>query len=150
MQVREIMTEDVTALAPSSTIAEVAQTMRHLNVGSIPLVEDGRLVGLITDRDIVVRVVADGLDPHLEQAEMHMTRDPLTATPDMTVDEAGKIMAREQIRRLPVVEDGHLVGYLALGDIAVLDRDAKVGETLEQISEPSAPQNTPYEREAGR
>src|SRR5262245_53222559 len=112
MQVREIMTKDVTALPTSATIAEVAQTMRHLNVGSIPLLKDGRLVGMITDRDIVIRVVADGLDPHLEQADMHMTRDPLTVTPDTSVDEAAALMAREQIRRLPVVEDGRLVGYL--------------------------------------
>ncbi len=148
MQVRDIMTSDVTALAPSSTIAEVAQAMRHLNVGSIPLVENGRLVGLITDRDIVLRVVADGLDPHLEQAAMHMTRDPITVAPDTSLEEAEQLMAREQIRRLPVVEHGQLVGYLALGDLAVHDRDKKVGETLEQISEPSGPEGSA--RAAGR
>jgi len=137
MQIRDIMTKDVTALAPSATIAQVAQAMRQLNVGSIPLIEDGRLVGVITDRDIVIRVVADGLDPHLEQADLHMTRDPLTVTPDTAIDQAAALMAREQIRRLPVVENGSLVGYLALGDLAVLNRDAKVGETLEQISEPA-------------
>ena len=137
MKIRDIMSQDVTALATTATIAEVAQAMRRLNVGSIPLVDNGRLVGVITDRDIVIRVVADGLDPHLEQADMHMTRDPLTTRPDASVDEAAALMAREQIRRLPVVEDGRLVGYLALGDLAVQNRDAKVGETLEQISEPS-------------
>src|ERR687883_262818 len=100
MKVRDIMSKDVQALAPSSTIAEVAQTMRHLDVGSVPIVQDGRLVGLITDRDIAIRVVADGLDPHLEQAEMHMTRDPITASPDWSIDEADQTMAREQIRRL--------------------------------------------------
>ena len=150
MQVRDIMTKDVTALAPTSTIAQVAQHMRHLNVGSIPLVENERLVGVITDRDIVVRVVADGLDPHLEQAVLHMTRNPLTVAPDTSADEAGRIMAREQIRRLPVVEAGRLVGYLALGDLALQNKDKKVGETLEQISEPGGSQSAMRERQAGR
>jgi CBS domain-containing protein len=150
MQVREIMTKDVTALAPNRTIAEVAQHMRLLDVGSIPLVQDERLVGVITDRDIVLRVVADGLDPHLEQADRHMTQNPITATPGMSVDEAARIMAREQIRRLPVVEGGRLVGYLALGDLAMQEKDKKVGATLEQISEPSSQQGNPRERQAGR
>ena len=136
MQVRDIMTQEVSALAPTATIAEVAQQMRHLNVGSIPLLDGEQLVGIITDRDIVLRVVADGLDPHLEQANLHMTRDPITVTPDTSSEEAERIMARQQIRRLPVVEHGQLVGYLALGDLALQNKDAKVGETLEQISEP--------------
>jgi len=150
MQVRDIMTKDVTALAPNSTIAQVAQQMRQLNVGSIPLVENERLVGVITDRDIVVRVVADGLDPHLEQADLHMTRDPHTVTPDTSADEAGRIMAREQIRRLPVVEGGRLIGYLALGDLALQNKDRKVGETLEQISEPDGSRSASQERQARR
>ncbi|HEX5688817.1 MAG TPA: CBS domain-containing protein [Roseiflexaceae bacterium] len=136
MQVRDIMSQDVSALTPTTTIAEVAQQMRHLNVGSIPIVEDGKLVGIITDRDIVLRVVADGLDPHLEQADLHMTRDPLTITPDTSAEEAERIMARQQIRRLPIVENDSLVGYLALGDLALQNKDAKVGDTLERISQP--------------
>ena len=150
MQVREIMTRDVTALAPTATIAEVAQHMRYLNVGSIPLMQNDRLVGVITDRDIVVRVVADGLDPHLEQAEMHMTREPITVTPDTSVAEAARVMASKQVRRLPVVEGGRLVGYLALGDLAVQDKDKRVGDTLEHISEPGGPQDGASERQAGR
>ena len=137
-KIRDIMTNDVAALSPSNTIAEVAQQMRMLNVGSIPLVQSERLVGVITDRDIVLRVVADGLDPHQERAELHMSRDPITVTPDTSTDEAARIMARAQVRRLPVVEDGRLVGYLALGDLALQDRDRRVGETLEQISEPGS------------
>jgi CBS domain-containing protein len=138
MKVRDIMTSDVAALAPSNTIVEVAQQMRMLNVGSIPIVQNGHLVGVITDRDIVVRVVADGLDPLQERVELHMSRDPVVIAPDATTDEAARIMARAQVRRLSVVEDGRLVGYLALGDLALQDRDRKVGETLEQISEPNA------------
>jgi CBS domain-containing protein len=130
------MSNDVAALAPSNTIAEVAQQMRLLNVGSIPLIQNERLIGVITDRDIVLRVVADGLDPHQERAELHMSRDLITIAPDATTEEASQIMARAQIRRLPVVKSGRLVGYLALGDLALQDRDRRVGETLEQISEP--------------
>ncbi len=136
MKVRDIMSRDVAALAPSNTITEVAQQMRLLNVGSLPLVQNERLVGVITDRDIVLRVVADGLDPNQERAELHMSRDPVTIAPDATAEQASQTMARAQIRRLPVVENGRLVGYLALGDLALQDRDRRVGETLEQISEP--------------
>jgi CBS domain-containing protein len=138
MKVRDIMTSDVASLAPSNTITEVAQQMRLLNVGSLPLVQSERLVGVITDRDIVLRVVADGLDPQQERAELHMSRDPVTIAPDATTDQASQVMARAQIRRLPVVENGRLVGYLALGDLALQDRDRRVGETLEQISEPGS------------
>jgi len=137
-KVRDIMTNIVGTLSPSNTIAEVAQQMRLLNVGSIPLVQNERLVGVITDRDIVLRVVADGLDPHQERADLHMSRDPITIAPDTPVEEAAQVMARAQIRRLPVVEGGKLVGYLALGDLALQDRDRRVGETLEQISEPNS------------
>ena len=137
-KVRDIMTNIVGTLSPSNTIAEVAQQMRLLNVGSIPLVQSERLVGVITDRDIVLRVVADGLDPHQERADLHMSRDPITIAPDTPVEEAAQVMARAQIRRLPVVESGKLVGYLALGDLALQDRDRRVGETLEQISEPNS------------
>jgi CBS domain-containing protein len=135
-KVRDIMTSNVAALAPSNTIVEVAQQMRMLDVGSIPIVQNERLIGVITDRDIVLRVVSDGLDPHQERAEMHMSRDPVTISPDATADEANQAMSRAQIRRLPVVEGGRLVGYLALGDLALQGRDRRVGETLEQISEP--------------
>ena len=136
MKVQDIMTKDVMSLTPQATIAEVAQAMRSMDVGSVPLVQDGRLVGVITDRDITIRVVADGLDPHLETAERHMSRDPITASADWSIDQASQVMAREQIRRLPVVENGALIGYLALGDLAIQNKDRKVGETLEQISEP--------------
>jgi CBS domain-containing protein len=138
MKVRDIMTSDVASLAPSNTITEVAQQMRLLNVGSLPLVQSERLVGVITDRDIVLRFVADGLDPQQERADLHMSRDPVTIAPDATTDQASQVMARAQIRRLPVVENGRLVGYLALGDLALQDRDRRVGETLEQISEPGS------------
>jgi CBS domain-containing protein len=148
MQVREIMTRDVEIVTSQQPIADVAHLMRQLNIGSLPVVEDGRLAGVITDRDIVIRVVADGLDPHMETAGRHMTRDPKVASPDWPVERAAELMAREQIRRLPVVEDGRLVGYLALGDLALQNRDRQVGKTLEEISEPA--RQPGIQNEAGR
>ena len=136
MQIRDVMTKDVWSLGPEATVAEAAQAMRDMNVGSIPLVDGDQLVGVITDRDIVIQVVAEGLDAQTERIESFMTRDPITATPDTSVEEASQIMAREQIRRLPVVEDGRLVGYLAIADLALLDKDRQVGDALEQISQP--------------
>jgi CBS domain-containing protein len=148
MHVRDIMANAVTIVSPAQPIADVAHIMRQLDIGSLPVVQNGQLLGIITDRDITIRVVADGLDPHMETAERHMTRDPITASPDWTTDMAAEVMAREQVRRLPVIEDGRLVGYLALGDLATQNRDRQVGETLEEISEPPRPQSG--QREVGR
>lgn len=140
MRVREIMTQNVESVTPETDLVMVARQMRELNVGSMPIVEGGQLVGIITDRDIVVRVVADGKNPQGEQARNHLTPNPTTIRPDADVNEASELMAREQIRRLPVVEDGRLVGMLAIGDLAVdTGKDRLVGDALEKISEPSEP-----------
>lgn len=137
MNVRDIMTKDVTLVTAAQPITDVAHMMRQLDIGSLPVVRDGQLIGIITDRDITIRVVADGLDPHMETAERHMSRDPIVASPDWPVEQAARLMAREQIRRLPVAENGRLVGYLALGDLAAQNHDRQVGETLEEISQPT-------------
>lgn len=118
MLVRDIMTHEVTALAPSVSIADVAAIMRQLEIGSLPVMHQGSLVGIITDRDIVVRVVAEGLDPHMETVDFHMTRNPIVAAPDWTIEQAAQLMLSRQFRRLPVVDQGQLVGYLALRDLA--------------------------------
>lgn len=136
MNIRDIMMTDVWSLAPESTVAEAAQMMRDMNIGSVPLVKGDELVGVITDRDIVIHIVADGLTAQTERIEQFMMRDPISVTPDTAVAEAAQIMAREQIRRLPVVEAGRLVGYVAIGDLALLDKDQQTGDTLEQISQP--------------
>ena len=117
MQVREIMSQEVTALAPSCSIADVAAIMRQLEIGSLPVMSQDQLIGIITDRDIVVRVVAEGLDPHMESVEYHMTRDPIAASPDWAVEQAAQLMLSRQFRRLPVMEHGKLVGYLSLRDL---------------------------------
>jgi CBS domain-containing protein len=128
MQVRDIMTQDVTALAPSISIADVAAIMRQLDIGSLPVMRQDQLIGIITDRDIVVRVVAEGLDPHMETAEYHMTRNPIAAAPDWTVSRAAQLMLSRQFRRLPVMEHGKLVGYLSLRDLTRSEVERQIGD----------------------
>ncbi|WP_029214662.1 CBS domain-containing protein [Kallotenue papyrolyticum] len=140
MRIAEIMTREVQTVAPDSDLVTVAQYMKSLNVGVIPVVEEGRLLGVITDRDIVIRAIAEGRDPVNARARDHMTPDPTTVAPDDDVQRAAEIMAREQIRRLPVVEHGTLVGIVSLGDVAVdSGREQMTGQTLEEISTPSRP-----------
>ena len=144
MKVRDVMTTGVETITPETDLIMVARRMKDLNVGSIPVVEGERLIGIITDRDIVTRVVAEGKNPQSEQVQNCLTPDPTTVSPDTDVQEASELMAREQIRRLPVVEGGRLVGFLALGDLAVeAGKDKLVGDALEKISEPSEPRSNP-------
>lgn len=135
MKVRDIMTSDVAYAAPDTTLEEIAVLMRDENVGSIPVLDDGVLVGIVTDRDIVVRCVADGKDAAERTAEDVVSENPETVEPDDDVNEAAQIMAHRQVRRLPVVEDGRLVGMLSLGDIAVKESDQTAGDALESVSE---------------
>jgi len=142
MRVRDIMTGTVESVTPDTDLVMVARKMKELNVGSVPVVEGNRLLGIITDRDIVVRSVAEGQNPLNEQARNVLTPDPTTIDADADVREASELMAREQIRRLPVVESGSLVGFLSLGDLAVdLGKDKLVGDALEKISEPAEPRS---------
>lgn len=142
MQVREIMTPSVESVPPETDLVMVARRMKDLNVGSIPVVEGDRLIGIITDRDIVVRVIAEGRDPQSEQVRNSLTPNPTTVSPDTDVQRASEIMAREQIRRLPVVEGTRLVGFLAIGDLAAdAGKDRLVGDALEKISEPAQPRS---------
>lgn len=135
MKVRDIMTSDVAYAAPDTTLEDIAVLMRDENVGAIPVLDDEMLVGIVTDRDIVVRCIADGKDAAECTAEDVITENLETVEPDDDVEEASQIMARRQIRRLPVVEDGKLVGMLSLGDIAVKHSDETAGDALESVSE---------------
>lgn len=140
MKVRDIMTANVEAVGPETDLVTIAHLMKDRNVGSLPVVENDRLVGIITDRDIVIRGVADGLSLQEEQVRNYLTPNPTTVTPDADAREAADLMGREQIRRLPVVEGGRLVGMLAIGDVAVdVGKDRLVGDALQQISEPAQP-----------
>jgi CBS domain-containing protein len=135
MQVREIMTSDVAYATPDTTLEEIAVVMRDENVGAIPVLDDEVLIGIVTDRDIVVRCIAEGKDASECTAEDVLSENLETVEPEDDAEEAARIMASRQIRRLPVLEDGKLVGMVSLGDIAVKDSDRTAGDTLESVSE---------------
>ncbi|MBI2773818.1 MAG: CBS domain-containing protein [Chloroflexi bacterium] len=137
MKVKELMTAEPASLGPDATLGEAATLMKQEDCGSIPIVRDGALVGIVTDRDIVIRAVAAGKDVKSTRVSEVMSADPIWVSPDDDVAEAEKIMADRQVRRLPVVEDGHLAGIIVIGQIARHDRDEeRTGETLKEISEP--------------
>lgn len=147
MRIADIMTRDVQSVTGDTDLITVARHMRDLDVGVIPVVEGSQLVGVITDRDIVIRAVAMSLDPQQALVRDHMSPNPTTIAPTEQVSRAAEIMAREQIRRLPVVEDGTLVGILSIGDVAVdAGKDRLTGDALEQISTPAAPRTAERER----
>ena len=135
--IREAMTSSPRTIQTGSTIIEAAQLMRDEDVGFAPIVDGERLVGAITDRDIAIRVVADGKDPQTATVSEFMSSNLVTIDPQQDLDEALRLMAQHQVRRLPVVEeDGRLVGVLAQADVATTaSDDAKTGEMVEQISQ---------------
>ena len=134
-QIRDVMTSNPRTIAPSTTAQEAARLMRDEDVGPIPIVDNGSVVGILTDRDIVLRVVAEGKDPAATPAGDVASRDLVTVDPDQTLDEALRLIAKHQIRRLPVCEeDGKLVGIVAQADVALEGEDRLTGEVVEQIS----------------
>ena len=138
MKIREIMTANPASVGPEATLGEVATLMRQEDCGSIPVVEDGRLVGIVTDRDIVVRAIAAGKDPKRTPVSEVMSADPVTVGPDGEIGEAEREMRERQIRRLPVVEDGKLVGIIVTAQIARREAAKQTGETIKEISEPAS------------
>lgn len=131
------MTKDVATVTLKDNVYEVAVKMRDWNVGVIPVVDEKNdVIGVITDRDIVIRGLAEKREGSAAISEV-MSRDIVLGRPEMTVDEAAKIMAEHQVRRLPVVENGKLVGIVALGDMAV--RQAHFDEASDALSEISEP-----------
>lgn len=137
MKVRDIMTSEGLATATLDTpLAEIAERMRDENVGAIPIVdEDDKLAGIITDRDIVVRAIAEGEDPNECTAEDILSEKLHTINPEADLEAAADLMARHQIRRLPVVEDEIIIGMISLGDIAVKSEEDEAGDVLEDVSE---------------
>jgi CBS domain-containing protein len=111
--------------------------MREEHIGSLPITDDEKLVGMITDRDITTRVVAEAADPKMTSVDDVYSRDLISIEPDKDLDEALQLMARHQVRRLPVVENGRLVGIVAQADIALRENEKKTGGLVEAISEPS-------------
>jgi len=132
--IKEVMTRDVRACEPNATVADAAKVMAQEDVGPVPIVEDGRLVGIVTDRDIVVRVVAEGRDPNATRVREIASTELVTVSPDDDLDEALNLLAQRQVRRLPVVEGDRLVGIVAQADVARLGKDKKTGEVVEEIS----------------
>jgi len=132
--VKDAMTPDVKTATPSLSLTDAAKLMKQEDVGSVPVVDGERLIGVLTDRDIVVRGIADGSDPHAVTAGDIASRDIVTVRPDDDLDEALRLMAQHQVRRLPVVDDGHLVGVLAQADVAHEAKEKAVGQLVEEIS----------------
>jgi CBS domain-containing protein len=135
--VRDAMTEDPRSIGASASVVEAARLMREEHIGSLPITDDEQLVGMITDRDITTRVVAEAADPKMTSVGDVYSRDLISVEPDKDLEEALQLMARHQVRRLPVVENGRLVGIVAQADIALRENEKKTGELVEAISEPS-------------
>ncbi len=137
--VRDAMTPNPRTVALGDSVVEAAQIMEKEDVGSVPVVDaDNILVGMITDRDIALRVVAAGRDPRSTTAGEVATKQVSPAYPDEPLDEALEQMASLQVRRLPVIEDDRVVGILAQADVVHEVRDKKAGHLVEEISLPRA------------
>ena len=136
MQVSEFMTTGVKIASPDQTIAQAARTMKELDAGILPVSEDDRLVGVITDRDIAIRAVAEGKSPDTPIRDV-MSREVMYCYEDDEADAVAQNMADIKVRRLPVLnQDKRLVGIVSIGDMAVIDGPDHAGEALCGISEP--------------
>ena len=134
MNIREVMTPNPRTVSPDDTIQSAARIMRDEDTGAVPVVENGRPVGMVTDRDIVVRAVADGGQVNRSIRDI-VTTGVVCVTPDMSTREANELMSEHQVRRLPVVENDQLIGIVSLGDLAVKEgKDRRTGDTLQEIS----------------
>ena len=136
LKVRDTMTGSPRSIDASTSVVEAARLMREGHIGSLPITADEQLVGMITDRDIAMRVVAEAADPKVTSVEDVYSQDLISVEPDNDLEEALRLMARHQVRRLPVVENGRLVGIVAQADIALRENEKKTGELVEAISEP--------------
>ena len=137
--IQEVMTRDVQTVSSQETVQRAAQLMDELNVGAIPVVDDGKLIGMVTDRDITVRSVAIGQDPTSTRVNEVMSTDVRTCTIEQSVDDVLAQMADVQIRRVPVLDgNGQIIGIVSLGDV-VTKAPADVEQTLDEISTPSEP-----------
>jgi CBS domain-containing protein len=142
MLLRDVMTRHIEEVPPEATLQDAAQKMKALDVGALPVCKNDKLIGMLTDRDIAIRAIADGKDPLQCSVGDVMTGDVIYCFDDEDVEQAAKLMEERQIRRLVVMDhDKHAVGIVSLGDLATRQRDERLsGEALERISEPSGPQ----------
>ena len=141
MKVQEIMTSQPATLTPESTAREAAQLMKQMDAGVVPVVESGssqKLVGVVTDRDIAIRVVAEGKDGDCRVRDVMTSGRLATCGPNDDVDKVMETMSREQVRRIPIVDErGSLVGIVAQADIVRKADDKKAEKTVEKISRPA-------------
>ncbi|TMH02967.1 MAG: CBS domain-containing protein [Betaproteobacteria bacterium] len=136
MKVSDIMTRDVRLLSPDQTIREAAKLMAEVDAGALPVGENDRLVGMITDRDIVIRAVAQGKSPDAKVADV-MSKEMLYCFDTDAIDDVARNMAEAQVRRLPVInKDKRLVGIISLGDLARNDDPTTIGRTVSRVSTP--------------
>ena len=137
MQIQDVMTADVSYVTPDTPILEIALKMRDADIGSTPVVENERLVGMVTDRDIVVRAIADGGDIRIKTARDAMSPGIFYCFADETIEAVLDNMGDRQIRRLPVVNrEKRLVGVVSLGDLSLTGKNKAAGEALLEISQP--------------
>lgn len=134
-QVRDVMTSNPVTCSSQASIADAAKVMAKEDIGPLPVVDADRLVGILTDRDIVVRVVAEGRDPQSTSVGDVATSDLVTVSPDEDLSRALQLLAERQVRRLPVAEGVTLVGVIAQADIARQGDDSTTGQVVEQISQ---------------
>jgi CBS domain-containing protein len=133
--IQDVMTSNPTTITTSTTIRDAARQMKSEDVGSLPIVDGDQLVGVITDRDIAIRLVAEGKSPETTVGEI-ASKDVVCVDPQQSLEEAARLMAEHQVRRLPVCEeDGRLVGILAQADVATSGHDSLTGETVQKISQ---------------
>jgi CBS domain-containing protein len=140
LKVRDVMTRVVRFVTPETPVSEAAGLLRTYDFGSVPVCTGGMVVGILTDRDIAVRVTAPTLDPTLVRVGDVMTPDPVTCSPDDALAEAEREMADAQVRRLPVVDpQGYLVGFLSMARIARSEAEGRAGQLLRGVSQPGTP-----------
>lgn len=137
---RQVMTNDIVSCSPDQTLKDAAGLMSSHNIGSIPVIDNGKLEGIITDRDITLRSAARGKDDDkVTVAECMTSNNLISGTPDMDVHEAARLMSEKQIRRLPIVENNRVVGIVSLGDLATENQyQDEAGKALSGISTPNA------------
>ena len=135
--VRDAMSGDPRSIGTSASVVEAARLMREADIGSVPVTDGEQLVGMITDRDITTRVVAEAADLGTTSVGDVCSRDVTSVEADKDHEEAVELMARHQVRRLPVVENGGLIGLVSQADIALAGNETETGELVEAISEPS-------------
>ena len=140
MQIKDVMTHEVASLDIKDTVEHAAQMMNEFNIGSLPVCENEKVIGMVTDRDITLRSVAQGQNTKTQTVREIMSSNPVTINPTTDVNDAVRIMSERQVRRLPVVENNKVIGMVALGDIAVEPQLCDNAEdALKNISEPATP-----------